>query len=478
MVLRNVAKTFSLEEQRQEINEIAVDLDAVNTTLANWNAGNWDTAYSWGDHAQAGYWVDVPSDRTNWNTAYGWGDHAQVGYWVDVPSDRTNWNTAYGWGDHAQVGYALSTALANSANWDTSYSWGDHALAGYLTSYTETDPVFGASAASGIAAGDITNWNTAYSWGDHSIEGYAVGTIPNPGGTSAGAGTTEDPFIGSLQFNAGSNSFGGDSKFVWNNTDNRLGVGNSAPAVTVHIRDSDTETQGSAQLKISKGVGSGAAPETITRENLYLHLGSSEWGANSNANYLIGFGYSGGETGTGVPAYIGFNEESTGGYTEGDLVFGTRPNTLGDNSGRERLRITSKGVRQYSCANDSSFAYQGIYQELSGKKQLSASGAFTDIVVHGHSCSYFLQYYLLENDNSALGGGPGSANLFVRYGVNDYNTHVFNIAGMNGGSLNTPELQYINSTAKLQFRASWSGSNPVFIYWHIRGCGDRKLVAL
>jgi len=55
MTLRNVDKTFSLEEQRQEINEIAVDLDAINTTLTNWNASQWDSAYSWGDHALAGY---------------------------------------------------------------------------------------------------------------------------------------------------------------------------------------------------------------------------------------------------------------------------------------------------------------------------------------------------------------------------------------------------------------------------------------
>lgn len=31
--------------------------------------------------------------------------------------------------------------------------------AGYLTSYTETDPVFRASAAAGITATDISNWN-------------------------------------------------------------------------------------------------------------------------------------------------------------------------------------------------------------------------------------------------------------------------------------------------------------------------------
>lgn len=111
MVLRNVAKTFSLDEQRQEINEIAVDLDAVNNVLANWNGTQWDSAYSWGDHALAGYWVDVPSDRTNWNTAYGWGDHAQAGY---APgANAGNWDTAYGWGDHSTQGYLVNGSLAS-----------------------------------------------------------------------------------------------------------------------------------------------------------------------------------------------------------------------------------------------------------------------------------------------------------------------------------------------------------------------------
>jgi len=45
-------------------------------------------------------------------------------------------------------------------------------LSGYLTSYTETDPVFTASPASGITSTNITNWNTAYGWGDHSTAGY------------------------------------------------------------------------------------------------------------------------------------------------------------------------------------------------------------------------------------------------------------------------------------------------------------------
>jgi len=43
---------------------------------------------------------------------------------------------------------------------------------GYLTSFTESDPVFGIHVSSGILAGDITNWNTAFGWGDHSAAGY------------------------------------------------------------------------------------------------------------------------------------------------------------------------------------------------------------------------------------------------------------------------------------------------------------------
>ena len=139
-----------------------------------------------------------------------------------------------------------------------------------------------------------------------------------------------------------------------------------------------------------------------------------------------------------------------------DLVFGTRPNTLSDNVGRERMRITDKGVRQYPCANDASHAYQGIYQELSGKKQLTGSGNFTDIVEHGHSCNDRLQYYVLEDDNNSLGGGPGSADLFVRYGSGAYTNHVHSLSGMNGGSVSTPEIQYVNAGAKLQFRVTWS----------------------
>lgn len=59
-----------------------------------------------------------------------------------------DWNTAFSWGDHASEGYltaetdpvylasSWASTTNNSGNWDTAYSWGDHATEGYLTSIT------------------------------------------------------------------------------------------------------------------------------------------------------------------------------------------------------------------------------------------------------------------------------------------------------------------------------------------------------
>lgn len=72
--------------------------------------------------------------------------------------------------------------------------------AGYLTSYTETDPVFGASVAAGIVAGNITNWNTAFGWGDHASAGYqsALGYTPADiaGDTFTGDVTVQGTVVG------------------------------------------------------------------------------------------------------------------------------------------------------------------------------------------------------------------------------------------------------------------------------------------
>ena len=223
MVLRNVQKDFSLEQQRQEINLLAADVENLNITNET------DPVFT----ASASFGIDV-TDIANWSTAYGWGNHSGAGYVVtetdpvfsaspanDVTTLKiTNWDIAHGWGDHSTVGYltlssisvgtpntpsgngsviynnttgvftytppnvlgsiSVGTPNTPSANGAVTYNnttgvftYTPPDLSGYLTS--ETDPVYAASDAANVTNAKIANWDTAYGWGDHGAAGYSSG---------------------------------------------------------------------------------------------------------------------------------------------------------------------------------------------------------------------------------------------------------------------------------------------------------------
>ena len=154
----------------------------------------------------------------------------------------------------------------------------------------------------------------------------------------------------------------------------RMGLGTNDPAALLEVRDSENTTQGNAQIRISKGVGAGAAPATISRANTYLHLGGTEWGSGANGKYLIGLGYTNDEVGTGIPAYMGFAETNVGSYTYGDLIFGTRDNTNGTYNPTERLRITSSGAVNLSSPSNSVAA--GLLNVPNGSRLSTTSGVY------------------------------------------------------------------------------------------------------
>ncbi len=79
----------------------------------------------------------------NWNTAFSWGDHAGlyrpvswVPDWIDITNKPAFASVATS-GSYTDLS---DTPVFDSTNWNTAYSWGNHASAGYLTS--ETDPVW------------------------------------------------------------------------------------------------------------------------------------------------------------------------------------------------------------------------------------------------------------------------------------------------------------------------------------------------
>ncbi|MCX6230313.1 MAG: hypothetical protein NTZ33_02100 [Bacteroidetes bacterium] len=180
---------------------------------------NWNTAYSWGNHSglyrpmtYVPAWSEITSNPflitsavnnqllkynstsakwENWTpnflTAYNetdpvFGVHPANGI---TSALIVNWNTAYSWGNHNGLyrpmtyvpawseitsnPFLITSAVNNqllkynstSAKWE---NWTPN----FLSTYTETDPVFGAHPANGITSALITNWNTAYSWGNHN----------------------------------------------------------------------------------------------------------------------------------------------------------------------------------------------------------------------------------------------------------------------------------------------------------------------
>lgn len=128
----------------------------------------------------AGYAIPTTAKQSDWDTAYGWGNHASAGYLTSATAASTYQPLD---GDLTAIAALAGTSgflkktSANTWTLDTST---------YLTS--ETDPVFTASAASGITSTNISNWNTAYGWGNHASAGYAVGTTTITAGTGLSGG--------------------------------------------------------------------------------------------------------------------------------------------------------------------------------------------------------------------------------------------------------------------------------------------------
>lgn len=100
MALRNVAKTFSLDEQRIEINEIASDLnnaatlDSISVTVnpvgtAGLSYNNTNGIFSYTPPDLSQYKPLTNAQISNWDTAYGWGDHSQAGYLTSISSSDT-----------------------------------------------------------------------------------------------------------------------------------------------------------------------------------------------------------------------------------------------------------------------------------------------------------------------------------------------------------------------------------------------------
>ena len=104
-----------------------------------------------------------------------------------TPPDLSNFLTSYTETDPVFTASAASNVTTTKiTNWDTSYGWGNHASVGYLTSETSHADVVvdgdfassglmkrgGTSGTYSIITDNSSNWNTAHGWGNHASQGY------------------------------------------------------------------------------------------------------------------------------------------------------------------------------------------------------------------------------------------------------------------------------------------------------------------
>lgn len=210
MPLRNVPITYTLDQQRQEINALAVDVHSLETNfnervddrISNLVTGGTGITTTYNDVSNS---FDVSIDFNEFSTSsiqegtnfYFTTDRANAVIDSRVTRNFVN-NLAI-----TQVGTLQSLNVAgdvtgnnlNIVQWNLAASWGNHASAGYLTSYTETSTLDavtsrGASTINTITVGSLkTNSitsklptdnlsiaaNRIINTGDFVVGGYSTG---------------------------------------------------------------------------------------------------------------------------------------------------------------------------------------------------------------------------------------------------------------------------------------------------------------
>ena len=408
MVLRNVAKTFSLEEQRQEINEIAVDLDAVNTTLTNWNAANWDTAYSWGDHAQAGYYTAGNNIKLNDEVKliFGTGDDLQIRHTgatsfitqvsdigdlyivslnddndVVIQTDDGSGNTVDYFRADGSTGESIlshygSTKLATkSTGVDIS---GDIVVSGNVdgrdvaSDGTKLDGIETGATADQTGAEIKTAYEgeadtNAFTDAEQTkLAGIETGATVNAatGGTSGGLGTQADPQYGSVQFRGGTNTLLGDSVFVYETTNNRLSIGQTVGGTaTLNV-----VTPGATSVDTAYFYASESGADNRIRINTVANLGGDPYIKfdAGGSNMIVGEYYQGT---TDNQLLMGVGESPSGGV----IGFGV------DGDGKTWSGTHVDGNGQFTIRNNVASRYTNF--ELTGDsttnyRMIKASGKF------------------------------------------------------------------------------------------------------
>jgi hypothetical protein len=188
----------------------------------------------------------------------------------------------------APISVAVSSGLSDAPADGSTYGRKD---GGWVAvTVTETDPVFAASVAAGIVAGDITNWNTAYGWGNHATAGYQSALTfplsPTLGGTGVNNGTNllTVPATGTAALLATANVFTVGQVIDGTADEIQLRVqAHSTQAGNIQTWESSTGTRLASMNSFGFGVGADAiAARTVNIAKTWTDTSGSLFGVYTN----------------------------------------------------------------------------------------------------------------------------------------------------------------------------------------------------
>ena len=185
--------TYKLDGVTKTMAEYVSGFTAATTRIIEWipTQNSPSTLYYW-CHFHTGQGNTISINNNSWIKLLD--KNSGIGLLADVdlstpPStgqvlkwDGSNWvagpdNAGSGGTGIALTDISVTTATAGTAsltynNVSGVFTYTPPDVSSFLTSFTETDPVFSASAAAGIQSSNISNWDTAYGWGNHASAGY------------------------------------------------------------------------------------------------------------------------------------------------------------------------------------------------------------------------------------------------------------------------------------------------------------------
>lgn len=257
----------------------------------------------------------IRSNASNGNTAYGWGNHANAGYQAaisDLATIRSNaseGHTAYGWGNHANAGYVKSSGVTSVAmTVPTGLS-----ISGSPITSTGTLALSFANGYSIPTTAKQSNWDTAYGWGNHANAGYVkssgVTKISTTDGVVGGDITTTGTIKANLaSYTKNTSDIGGKLYAVQLDKSGRLAVNvpwtdhyawsdiTGKPSSYYTLPLAASGTRGGVQIGFTTDAANRNYAVQLSGEKMYVHV---PWTDNNTTYNFAGISFTSGQSNTG-----------------------------------------------------------------------------------------------------------------------------------------------------------------------------------